>query len=78
MKFKEGVPKDHIITIALDDDLNMVYRDPAELSRYVRSKVAEQEGMFYIFIVGVGLDAPRSVQPDRWYFLCNPLDSDVT
>ena len=46
----EGVPKDHIITIALDDDLNLVYRDPAELSKYIRSKVTDQEGMFYIFI----------------------------
>lgn len=45
-----GVPKDHIITIALDDDLNVAYRDPAELSKYIRSKVADQEGMFYIFI----------------------------
>ena len=46
----EGVPEDHIITIALDDDLNIAYRDPAELSRYIRSKVTDQEGMFYIFI----------------------------
>ena len=45
-----GVPKDHIITIALDDDLNVAYRDPTELSKYIRSKVADQEGMFYIFI----------------------------
>lgn len=36
--------------IALDDDLNIAYREPAELSRYIRSKVADQEGMFYIFI----------------------------
>lgn len=46
----EGVPKDHIITIALDDDLNVAYREPAKLSEYIRSKVAGQEGMFYIFI----------------------------
>lgn len=46
----EGVPEDHIITIALDDDLNVVYRDPTELSGYIRSRIADQEGMFYIFI----------------------------
>ena len=46
----EGVHKDHIITIALDDDLNVAYRDPAELSKYIRSRVTDQEGMFYIFI----------------------------
>lgn len=47
---QEGVPKDHIIMIALDDDLNVAYRDPAVLSEYVRSKVTDQEGMFYVFI----------------------------
>ena len=46
----EGVPTDHIITIALDDDLNVAYREPAKLSEYIRSKVAGREGMFYIFI----------------------------
>ena len=46
----EGVSKDHIITIALDDDLNIAYRDPAELSGYIRTRVTDQEGMFYIFI----------------------------
>lgn len=46
----EGVSKDHIITIALDDDLNIACRDPAELSGYIRSRVKDQEGMFYIFI----------------------------
>lgn len=46
----EGVPEDHIITIALDDDLNVAYREPAELSEYIRSRVTNQEGMFYIFI----------------------------
>ncbi len=46
----EGIPRDHIITIALDDDLNVACRDPAELSKYIRSRVTNQEGMFYIFI----------------------------
>lgn len=47
---EEGVPEDHIIKIALDDDLNIAYREPAELSEYIRSRVTDQEGMFYIFI----------------------------
>lgn len=47
---KEGVPKEHIITIALDDDMNVAYREPAELSKYIRSQVADKEGTFYIFI----------------------------
>jgi len=40
----ERVPEDHIITVALDDDLNVACRDPAELSKYIRSKVTDQEG----------------------------------
>ncbi|MCD8155745.1 MAG: AAA family ATPase, partial [Clostridiales bacterium] len=35
----EGVPEDHIITIALDDDMNVEYRNPTELSKYVRSRI---------------------------------------
>lgn len=46
----EGIPEDHIITIALDDDLYTAYRDPAELSKYIRSRIVDREGMFYIFI----------------------------
>ncbi|MCD8348603.1 MAG: ATP-binding protein [Lachnospiraceae bacterium] len=46
----EGVPEDHIITIALDDDMNVEYRNPTELSKYVRSRILNSKEMYYIFI----------------------------
>ena len=64
----EGVPKNHIITIALDDDLNIAYRDPAELSKYIRSKVTDQEGMFYIFIDEVQYAISREELKNRKAF----------
>lgn len=41
----EGVPEDHIITIALDDDMNVEYRNPTELSKYVRSRILNGKEM---------------------------------
>lgn len=74
---EEGVPKDHIITIALDDDLNVSYRDPAELSKYIRSRVTDQEGMFYIFIdeVQYAISREELKNPDsiRLYNVLNGL-----
>lgn len=73
----EGVPKDHIITIALDDDLNIACRDPAELSGYIRSRVKDQEGMFYIFIDEVQYAISREELKDpesiRLYNVLNGL-----
>lgn len=44
-----GVDKDHIITIALDDDLYIKYRDPDELSKYIREKIIDNK-MYYVLI----------------------------
>lgn len=44
-----GVKPEQIITIALDDDRYVQYRDPAALSEYVRSKITDSE-MYYILI----------------------------
>lgn len=41
--------EEQIITIALDDDTNIQYRDPDELSKYVRSKIVNKD-MYYILI----------------------------
>lgn len=46
---KSGVDKNHIITIALDDDLYLEYRDPLKLSKYIREKIIDN-GMYYILI----------------------------
>ena len=44
-----GVKPEQIITIALDDDRFVQYRDPAVLSEYIRSKIIGSE-MHYILI----------------------------
>lgn len=44
-----GVPDDHIIELALDDDLNARYRNPLELGNYVRSLISD-DGMYYVFL----------------------------
>lgn len=46
----QGVREDQIIAIALDDDINAKYRDPAELSAYIRSRITNKTEMFYILI----------------------------
>ena len=44
-----GVDGEHIIALALDDDLHVKYRDPAMLSQYIRSRITD-EGKYYILI----------------------------
>ena len=44
-----GVKPEQIISIALDDDTFVDYRDPAELSKYIRSKLVNPD-MYYILI----------------------------
>lgn len=46
---ESGVKEEQIITIALDDDTNIQYRDPNELSKYVRSKIVNKD-MYFILI----------------------------
>ena len=46
---ESGVKKEQIITIALDDDLFVQYRDPELLSKYIREKIVTDE-MYYILI----------------------------
>ena len=44
-----GVKEEQIISIALDDDVCEQYRNPDELSKYIRSKIVNKE-MYYILI----------------------------
>ena len=44
-----GVKEEQIISIALDDDICEQYRNPDELSKYIRSKIVNKE-MYYILI----------------------------
>ena len=45
-----GVPDDHIIELALDDDLHIQYRNPLELGRHIRSLIADTGRMYYVFL----------------------------
>ena len=46
---ENGVKEEQIITIALDDDTFVKYRDPDELSKYIRGKIVNSD-MYYILI----------------------------
>ena len=45
-----GVDDDHIIALALDDDINIRYRNPIELGQYIRSLVTDKDKMYYVFL----------------------------
>lgn len=45
-----GVEKDQIIAIPLDDDQNAEYRDPAKLSKHIRSLLVDSSRMYYVFL----------------------------
>lgn len=46
---ESGVKEEQIIPIALDDDTYVQYRDPDELSKFIRGKITNKE-MYYILI----------------------------
>ncbi len=46
---QSGVKEEQIILIALDDDTFVQYRDPDELSKYIRSKIVTKD-QYYILI----------------------------
>lgn len=46
---ENGIKEEQIITVALDDDTYVQYRNPDELSKYVRSKIVNED-MYYVLI----------------------------
>ena len=46
---ESGVKDEQIISIALDDDTFIKYRDPEELSKFIRAKIVSKD-MYYILI----------------------------
>lgn len=73
-----GVAEDHIIRIALDDDLNEKYRDPAELSAYLRSQVGADDRTYYILLDEIqfaisGAEMRNPDRPVRLYSVLNGL-----
>lgn len=73
---ESGVKEEQIITIALDDDLFVDYRDPDELSKYIRGKIVSK-AMYYILIdevqYAISKDELKNPENIRLYNVLNGL-----
>lgn len=73
---ESGVKEEQIITIALDDDLFVDYRDPDELSKYIRGKIVNKD-MYYILIdevqYAISKDELKNPENIRLYNVLNGL-----
>ena len=71
-----GVKEEQIITIALDDDLFVDYRDPDKLSKYIRGKIVNKD-MYYILIdevqYAISKDELKNPENIRLYNVLNGL-----
>lgn len=45
-----GVKDEQIIELALDDDANIMYRNPLELGKYIRSMIVDTNKKYYVFL----------------------------
>ena len=73
-----GVADDHIIKVALDDDMNEKYRDPVELSALLRAKIGTGGGTYHILLDEVqfaisGAELRNPDRPVRLYSVLNGL-----
>ena len=74
----EGVDDEHIIEVALDVEENAALRDPATLSVYLRSKIANGREQYYLFLDEVQYAISREElknpdAPPRLYGVLNGL-----
>jgi len=73
---ESGVKEEQIITIALDDDTFVKYRDPDELSKYIRGKIVNSD-MYYILIdevqYAITKDELKNPENIRLYNVLNGL-----
>ena len=73
---ESGVKEEQIITIALDDDTFVKYRDPDELSKYIRGKITGSD-MYYILIdevqYAITKDELKNPENIRLYNVLNGL-----
>ncbi len=73
---ESGVNEEQIISIALDDDTFVQYRDPDELSKYIRSKIVNKN-MYYILIdeiqYAITKDELKNPENIRLYNVLNGL-----
>ena len=72
----QGVDDGHIIELALDDELNAVYRDPLRLAEYLRSRIADRQ-RYYVLLDEVQYAISdvemRGGEPPRLYGVLNGL-----
>ena len=73
---ESGVSEEQIITIALDDDTFVRYRDPDELSKYIRAKIVNKE-QYYILIdevqYAITMEELKNPENTRLYNVLNGL-----
>lgn len=70
---REGVLPEQIITVELDNDINVRYRNPLELGAYLREKVANAEMDYYIL-----LDEIQMVESIKNPYMPKESDSKIT
>lgn len=66
---QKGVPKDHILTLALDDVENAQYRNPHNLYRFINEQITNEQDHYFLFLDEVQLAISKQELKDQ--------DSDV-
>lgn len=73
----EGVKKEQIIKLALDDDRNREYRNPDNLSNFLYSKITNETEKFYFLLdevqFAISDDEIKTKEPIRLYGILNGL-----
>ena len=73
----EGVKKEQIIKLALDDDRNREYRNPDNLSKFLYSKITNETEKFYFLLdevqFAISDEEIKSKEPIRLYGILNGL-----
>ena len=73
----EGVKKEQIIKLSLDDDRNREYRNPDNLSKFLYSKITSETEKFYFLLdevqFAISDEEIKSKEPIRLYGILNGL-----
>ena len=75
---EQNMARENIIDLALDDDKNEQYRDPKELSQFLRSKCSDSSKKYYVLLdeiqYAISKEEMRNTdKPVRLYSLLNGL-----
>ena len=72
-----GVKEHQLISLALDAEENIEYRDPTKLSVYLRSKILNDDEQFYVLLdeaqLAITDEELKGNQPIRLYSILNGL-----